>query len=87
MIGMGAIVRSTLRGATVIAVDLDDEKLELAKRVGAHHTINSMTENVHERLTKITEGFGPDVVIELSAALQPMSWQSMKLDLPEGSYA
>ena len=64
MIGRGAIVRSTLRGATVIAVDLDDEKLELAKRVGAHHTINSMTENVHERLTKITEGFGPDVVIE-----------------------
>ena len=38
--------------------------MELAKRVGAHHTINSMTENVHERLTKITEGFGPDVVIE-----------------------
>lgn len=35
MIGMGAIVRSALRGATVIAVDLDDEKLELAKRIGA----------------------------------------------------
>lgn len=34
MIGMGAIVRSALRGATVIAVDLDDEKLELAKRIG-----------------------------------------------------
>ena len=64
MIGMGAIVRSALRGATVIAVDLDDEKLELAKRIGAHHTINSMTENVHECLTKITEGLGPDVVIE-----------------------
>ena len=57
-------VRSALRGATVIAVDLDDEKLELAKRIGAHHTINSMTENVHECLTKITEGLGPDVVIE-----------------------
>lgn len=42
----------------------DDEKLELAKRIGAHHTINSMTENVHECLTKITEGLGPDVVIE-----------------------
>ena len=28
------------------------------------HTINSMTENVHECLTKITEGLGPDVVIE-----------------------
>ena len=50
MIGIGAIVRATLRGATVIAVDLDDEKLELAKRVGASHVINSKTENVHERM-------------------------------------
>lgn len=31
MIGIGAIVRAALRGATVIAVDLDDEKLVLAK--------------------------------------------------------
>ncbi|WP_321479067.1 zinc-binding alcohol dehydrogenase family protein [uncultured Bacteroides sp.] len=64
MIGMGAIVRAALRGAKVVAVDLDDEKLELAKRVGAQYTINSKTENVHEALQKITEGFGPDVVIE-----------------------
>lgn len=64
MIGMGAIVCASLRGSTVIAIDLDDEKLELAKRVGAHFTINSMTENVHQRLMEITEGYGPDVVIE-----------------------
>lgn len=64
MIGMGAIVRASLRGSMVIAIDLDDEKLELAKRVGAHFTINSMTENVHQRLMEITEGYGPDVVIE-----------------------
>ena len=41
-----------------------------------------MTENVHECLTKITEGLGPDVVIKLSAVLQPMLWPSMKSDLP-----
>ena len=64
MIGMGAIVRASLRGATVVAVDLDDEKLELARRVGAAHTINSKSENVHERLCEITDGMGPDVVIE-----------------------
>ncbi|MCD7924100.1 MAG: zinc-binding alcohol dehydrogenase family protein [Bacteroides sp.] len=64
MIGMGAIVRASLRGSMVIAIDLDDEKLDLAKRVGAHFTINSMTENVHQRLMGITEGYGPDVVIE-----------------------
>lgn len=64
MIGIGAIVRATLRGATVIAVDLDDEKLTLAKRIGADYTINSKTENLHERLQVITNGLGADVVIE-----------------------
>ncbi len=64
MIGVGAIVRSALRGATVIAVDLDDEKLTLAKEIGAHHTINSFKENVHERMEELTHGHGPDVVIE-----------------------
>lgn len=64
MIGMGAIVRAALRGATVIAVDLDDEKLSLAKRVGAKHVINSKTEDVHTRLSELTEASGPDVVIE-----------------------
>lgn len=64
MVGMGAIVRAALRGATVVAVDLDDEKLALAREVGAAYTINSLKENVHERLQEITNGFGADVVIE-----------------------
>lgn len=64
MVGLGAVVRASLRGAIVIAVDIDDDKLQLAKRMGAIHTINSMTENVHDRLAEITESHGPDVVIE-----------------------
>lgn len=64
MIGVGAIVRAALRGATVIAVDLDDEKLSLARQVGAAYTINSKTENVHQRMQELTGGFGADVVVE-----------------------
>lgn len=64
MIGIGAIIRASLRGATVIAVDIDDEKLSLAKRVGAKFTINSQSDNVHECLQKVTNNLGPDVVIE-----------------------
>lgn len=64
MIGCGAIVRAALRGATVIAMDMDAGKLELAKHIGANFTINSRTENVHERLLGITDGLGPDVIIE-----------------------
>ena len=64
MIGIGAIIRSVLRGATVIAVDMDDEKLALVRTLGVKYTINSKTENVHEQLQNFTQGFGPDVVIE-----------------------
>ena len=64
MIGLGAIVRAALRGATVIAVDLDDEKLALAQQIGAAYVINSKAEDLHGRLQTITSGFGPDVVIE-----------------------
>lgn len=64
MIGLGAVVRASMRGATVIAVDLDDEKLALARKLGATYTINSATEKVHDVLTEMTGGDGPTVVIE-----------------------
>lgn len=64
MVGLGAVIRSAMRGATVIAADIDDEKLALAKELGAAHAINTLTENVHERLADITGGMFPDVIIE-----------------------
>lgn len=64
MVGLGAVVRSVTRGATVVAADIDDEKLALAKELGASYTINTKTEDVRERLRSMTSGFGPDVVIE-----------------------
>lgn len=64
MVGMGAVVRAAQRGATVIAADIDDEKLALAREMGASYTINTKTEDAHARLLEMTSGFGPDVVIE-----------------------
>ncbi len=64
MIGLGAIIRAALRGAKVIAVDIDDRKLALTKELGAMFTINSASQSLHDELQKITYGFGPDVVIE-----------------------
>lgn len=64
MVGMGAIVRSVQRGATVIAADIDDEKLALAREMGATYTLNTITEDAHARLQEMTNGFGPDVIIE-----------------------
>ena len=64
MVGMGAVVRAAQRGATVVAADIDDEKLALARRMGASYTVNTHTEDVPTRLREMTSGFGPDVVIE-----------------------
>lgn len=64
MVGMGAVIRASQRGASVIAVDIDDEKLMLAKQIGAAYTINSRSEDVHARINEITAGLGTDVVIE-----------------------
>ena len=65
MIGLGAISGAALlRGARVIAVDVDDTKLALAKKAGAAETVNSKTENLHEKLQTLTDGDGPGVVIE-----------------------
>ena len=64
MVGMGAIVRAAQRGATVIAADIDDDKLQLARQMGASYVINTLNDNVHARVLEMTAGFGPDVVIE-----------------------
>ena len=64
MIGAGAIVRASLRGAMVIAVDLDEEKLEVARSLGASHTVNGAKEDVRERVAALTEGRMADAVIE-----------------------
>ena len=73
MVGMGAVVRAAQRGATVIAADIDDEKLALAKQMGASYAVNTMGGNVHQQLLEMTGGFGPDVVIE--AVGSPVTYQ------------
>lgn len=82
MIGSGAVIRAAMRGARVIAVDVDDQKLALAKQIGATHCINSSTQNMHEVLQEITNGNGPDVIIE--AAGNPITYQ---LALEEAAFA
>ena len=63
-VGLGAVAASGFRGAKTIGVDVDDEKLNTAKASGATHSINTARENLHQRLAELTDGRGPDVVIE-----------------------
>jgi threonine dehydrogenase-like Zn-dependent dehydrogenase len=64
IVGMGAIASAVNRGAEVIAIDIDDSKMEIAKKIGVAHTINTSKEDLHEALMRITDGDGPDVIIE-----------------------
>ncbi len=61
-IGLGAIAGAAFRGAKVIAIDIDDAKLAIARKAGAACTINSAS-GLHEALEKLAPG-GPDVIVE-----------------------
>ncbi len=63
-IGIGALCSSIRKGATVIALDIDDTKLEIAKNFGAAYIINSKEENALARIKELTGNEGVDVVIE-----------------------
>lgn len=64
-VGTAAIVGARLAGATkIIAVDVDERKLEKARELGATHTVNSRDEDAVEAIRAATGGFGADVVIE-----------------------
>ena len=64
-VGDAAIAGARLAGAhTIIAVDIDDRKLEWAKEFGATHTINASQTDPVEAIRKLTGGNGVNVAIE-----------------------
>jgi len=69
---MGAfhIQLARLRGARVIACEVDEERLQLAKKLGAHILINSKETNAIEKVKELTEGRGADVVFCTAAIPQ-----------------
>lgn len=68
VIGCGGVGLNAVQGAalnqagTVIAIDLEESKLEAAKSFGATHTINPANENVAERVRSLTANRGVDFV-------------------------
>ncbi|HJD84658.1 S-(hydroxymethyl)mycothiol dehydrogenase [Kitasatospora aureofaciens] len=64
-VGGAAVMGSRLAGASrIIAVDIDDRKLETARKLGATHTVNSRTTDPVEAIRELTGGNGADVVVE-----------------------
>lgn len=64
-VGAAAVMGARLAGATtVVAVDLDDQKLIWARQLGATHTVNAAMEDPVEAVRAATGSFGADVAIE-----------------------
>jgi S-(hydroxymethyl)mycothiol dehydrogenase len=81
-VGDAAIVGARLAGAaTVIAVDLDPRKLEIAKKFGATHTVNASEGDPVEAIQAMTDGNGADVVIEAVGRPEVMTQAFYSRDL------
>jgi alcohol dehydrogenase len=64
-IGLAALLTAQLYSpAEIIMIDLDDNRLSVAKRFGATTTLNSNSSNVAEQVMKLTAGRGVDTAIE-----------------------
>ncbi|MFC1906442.1 alcohol dehydrogenase catalytic domain-containing protein [Chloroflexota bacterium] len=64
-LGLSAVLISKMLGARVIAVDILDEKLNLAKKLGADEAVNATKERVPEAIKRLTDGVGVSCIIDL----------------------
>ena len=73
---IGLLVIQTLRRAgcgRVIAADLDEQRLELARQFGADNTLNAKTTDVPAEVLRLTDGRGADIAVEAVGAAAPIN--------------
>ena len=64
-VGLAVIATAGLYGAAqIVAIDLDENRLDLAKQVGATHCVNSAAADWQEQVLSLTDGYGVDVAVE-----------------------
>jgi 2-desacetyl-2-hydroxyethyl bacteriochlorophyllide A dehydrogenase len=73
-IGLGAMEFARIAGAKVIAMDINDARLNFCKeKLGINFTVNPAAENAAERLKEITNGDMPSVVIDATGNLKAIN--------------
>jgi threonine dehydrogenase-like Zn-dependent dehydrogenase len=77
-VGAGAVAAAAGRGARVLAMDVDPQKLAQAVALGAQTALMSTQDDTPARIRALTDGEGPDVVIE--AVGKPSTYR-LALDL------
>jgi len=69
-IGLAALLTAQFYSpAEIIMIDLDDNRLEVARRFGATQTVNSKDGKAAEKVKALTAGRGADTAIEISTKL------------------
>jgi threonine dehydrogenase-like Zn-dependent dehydrogenase len=64
-LGLGMVAYAAMKSpAAVVAIDLADDRLQRAQRLGATHTLNPRTQDVVGAIKEMTDGYGCDVYIE-----------------------
>ena len=69
-VGLSATLLASARGARVIALDVDEARLNLAKSFGAHATVNPRKTDAAQALRELTQGQGVEMVVETSGSSQ-----------------
>jgi len=79
-VGLHALQMAKLAGGWVIAVDVNEARLELARTLGADAVVDARSGPFHEAVRELTDSQGVDVVLEVVANQQtlPSSYQSLK---------
>jgi propanol-preferring alcohol dehydrogenase len=61
---MAMQIAKAISGAKIIAMDLDDQKLDMAKKNGADYTINSKKQDPLKAIMELTDKIGADAIID-----------------------
>lgn len=69
----------------VTGTNIDNDRLELAKKMGAYETINVNTDNIHYKVNALTDGNGFDIAFEC-AGVEPSAQTCLKLLKKTGQY-
>ncbi len=83
-VGLGMTLVQTFLGARVISVDLNPLRLEMAKNLGAWHTINPRQTEVREALLELTHGLGPNKCFECTGSQETLDI-ALDTTIPEGT--
>ena len=73
-VGLAVVATAGLYGAAqIVAIDLDENRLDLAKQVGATHCVNSGAADWKDQVFSLTDGYGVDVAVE--AVGRPLTFE------------